>query len=176
MVLDPRIRFEELYRAHCGAVRAFVHRRAPASIADDVVADVFVHAWRRVDQVPSDELSWLLGITRGILANRRRAEARRTALQERLQIGAVVSQEAPLDECGGDSVVMDALATLSDRDRELLLLVAWDGLDRAQAARVLGITTSSFAVRLHRARRRLARALEMAEGNPPTCPPLLETL
>ena len=69
--MDPRARFEAMYRAHAGAVRSFVHRRVSAGVADDVVADVFVIAWRRLQEAPGDELPWLLAIARGVLANRR---------------------------------------------------------------------------------------------------------
>ena len=171
--MGSRIRFEALYRAHCGAVRAFVHRRVALGAADDVVSDVFVAAWRRLDQAPDDELGWLLGIARGVLANQRRGEARRVALRERLAAGAVAGVEHGPGSSGGGSEVMRALGSLRGRDQELLLLVAWDGLDRAEAARVLGISTNAFSVRLHRARRRLERALvaqgavQRQAGNPP---------
>jgi RNA polymerase sigma factor (sigma-70 family) len=151
--------FEALYREHCGTVRAYVHRRVPPAAADDVVADVFVIAWRRLNDVAEDELPWLIGIARGVLANRRRVEARRIGLRDRLVTNAVAESD-PQQECPlGESKVVRALTTLSQRDQELLLLVAWDGLDRTQAARALGISPSTFAVRLHRARRRLARAV-----------------
>jgi RNA polymerase sigma-70 factor (ECF subfamily) len=55
--------------------------------------------------------------------------------------------------------VIRALAQLPDRDRELLMLVAWEGLEPAQLARVLGVSRGTANVRLHRARRRLAAAL-----------------
>lgn len=161
--MDSRARFEALYRAHCGAVRSFVHRRVRSAAADDVVAEVFVVAWRRLDKAPGDELPWLLGIARGVLANRRRGDSRQQALRDRLAASTVAgAQDAPegFDE---DSALMRALGCLSRLDQEVLLLVAWDGLDRVQAARVLGITPGLFSVRLHRARRRLARLLASQE-------------
>src|SRR5579875_534806 len=93
MMMDSRARFEEMYRAHCGAVRSFVHRRARPAVADDVVADVFALAWRRLDQVPGDALPWLLGIARGVLANRRRGEARQQALHDRLAASTIPAAE-----------------------------------------------------------------------------------
>jgi RNA polymerase sigma-70 factor, ECF subfamily len=150
-----------MYGEQGSALRTFVHRRVDASIADDVVAEVFLLAWRRFDHVPPDPLPWLIGIARGVLANQRRGQARRAALYERL------TRSSRLDESDPDlltaaelSPVLAACASLSLRDREVLLLVAWDGLERDQAARALGITSAQFAVRLHRARRRLRRALE----------------
>jgi RNA polymerase sigma-70 factor, ECF subfamily len=154
-------------------VRAFVHRRVASAAADDVVSEVFVIAWRRLDQAPPDELPWLLGIARGVLANQRRGDARRLALRDRLTARAGGGIEHGPDSPGGESEVLVAFGSLSQRDQELLLLVAWDGLDRAQAASVLGIGTTAFSVRLHRARRRLERALaaqraiERRAGDPP---------
>lgn len=126
-------------------------------MADDVVADVFLVAWRRLDDVPPEPLPWLLGVARRVVANRRRGAARDVALVTRLQCEPI----APADSgaVADDPAVFQALERVSERDRELLLLVAWDGLGREQAAAVLGISPGTFAVRLHRARRRFARAL-----------------
>ncbi len=93
-----------------------------------------------------------------MLANQRRGEARRSALQARI-VQSTHDDVEPAAGSRGDSAVLRACAALSPRDQEILLLVAWDRLDRGQAARVLGISTATFAVRLHRARRRLERAL-----------------
>jgi RNA polymerase sigma-70 factor (ECF subfamily) len=162
--MDSRARFEALYRAHCGSVRSFVHRRVRSAAADDVVADVFVLAWRQLDRAPGDELPWLLGIARGVLANRRRGEARQRALRDRLAASTVAGVQPAHEGFGGESeALMRALGGLSRLDQEILLLVAWDGLDRVQAASVLGITPGLFSVRLHRARRRLARVLASQE-------------
>jgi RNA polymerase sigma-70 factor (ECF subfamily) len=145
-------------------VRSFVHRRVPPAAADDVVADVFVTAWRQLDKAPGDELSWLLAIARGVLANRRRGEARQLALRDRLAASTVAGVQREPEGSGGGSGLMRALGSLGRLDQEVLLLVAWDGLDRTQAARALGVTPGLFSVRLHRARRRLERALAAREG------------
>jgi RNA polymerase sigma-70 factor, ECF subfamily len=150
-----------MYGEQGSALRTFVHRRVDASMADDVVAEVFLLAWRRFDDVPSDSLPWLIGIARGVLANQRRGQVRRTALHERLTRNSRLDLSDPGLRTGDElSPVLAACASLSVRDQEVLLLVAWDGLERDQAARALGITSAQFAVRLHRARRRLCRALE----------------
>jgi RNA polymerase sigma-70 factor (ECF subfamily) len=167
--MDRRFQFEAMYSEQGPALRTFVHRRIDAAVADDVVADVFLVAWRRYDEAPSDVLPWLLGIARGVLANQRRGQARRFALYERLAGIAPSEFRDPGPERSGEvSPVLQACASLDPRDQEILLLVAWDGLDRGQAARVLGISTAQFAVRLHRARRRLQRALraEPQTGTP----------
>ena len=164
--MDAQARFDALYREHAGEVRRYVRRRWDTQSADDVVADVFVVAWRRLGDVPDDPLPWLLAVARRILANRRRGDARDHALRDRIRseqlrapaVGAADASQA-------HEVVWVALSTLSDRDREALLLVAWEGLSTARAARVVGVRANTFAARLYRARRRFARALR-AHTNP----------
>lgn len=147
---------------------AFVRRRVGGSEADDVVSEVFLIAWRRLDDVPADALPWLLGVARRVVANARRSQARNVSLHERLgQEGSVRGEIAdiPVEH---DPRVLRALASLGEGDQEVLLLVAWDELRREQAAKVLGVSTGAFAVRLHRARRRFARALADQDGSEPS--------
>ena len=137
----------------------YVRRRSDAQSADDVVADVFVVAWRRLDDVPEDPLPWLLGVARRTLANSRRSTARDLALKARIafeQSSHVVQER--------DDAVLRALGVLREPDREALLLVGWEGLEPARAAVVLGVRANTFSARLYRARRRFARALA-AERN-----------
>jgi RNA polymerase sigma-70 factor (ECF subfamily) len=153
-------RFERLFREHYGAVRGYALRRAPGDLAQDVVSETFLVAWRRLDDVPADALPWLFGVARRVLANQRRSADRSSALEQR--IGANVAAVAnDVGENVGDSeLVRAALARLSDRDREALMLVAWHGLSGARAAHAAGCTRTAFAVRLHRARGRLAKELD----------------
>ncbi len=164
--LDRRRRLEGLFSAHSAAVRAYARRRVAPGAADDVVSEVFVVAWRRLEDVPDDGLPWLLGCARRIIANQRRSVRRQAALLQRL------SRERVPGSRGveiGDSVLGDALAALSDGDREVLMLTAWEGLEPARAAAVIGCSRTAFAMRLHRARRRLAATmvrLDSAESDP----------
>jgi RNA polymerase sigma-70 factor (ECF subfamily) len=158
MVVDPQTRFDSLYRQHSGTVKRYVLRRFDAQWADDVVADVFVVCWRRLEDVPDDPLPWLLAVARHVLANRRRRDARQGALARVLRFERPPAGNAPGDLKPGTEV-WRALAALSERDRELLLLVAWEGLSTAGAARVLGVRANTCSARLSRARRRFARAL-----------------
>jgi RNA polymerase sigma-70 factor (ECF subfamily) len=158
MMADPQARFDALYREHSGAVKRYVLRRFDAQSADDVVADVFVICWRRLADVPDDPLPWLLAVARNVLANRRRRDARQSALARVLGFQRPLAAAAPCDVAPG-AEVWRALAALSQRDRELLLLVAWEGLSTARAARVLGLRANTCSARLSRARRRFARAL-----------------
>jgi RNA polymerase sigma-70 factor, ECF subfamily len=156
---DRRDEFEELFAAHYWAVRDFVLRRVPASTAEDVVAETFLIAWRRLAEIEDDPLPWLLGVARRVVANQLRADRRRGALRDRLRgtVGASAPEWEPPVDAGSD--LGQALASLSQREREALLLVAWEGLDAPRAARVLGCSAATFRVRLHRARRRVAGQL-----------------
>jgi RNA polymerase sigma-70 factor (ECF subfamily) len=154
-------RFDQLFRAHYARVLSYARRRTSPSVADDVVAETFLTAWRRLDDIPRDELPWLLGVARRVIANQHRREATQQRIRHR------VARE-PVDEAGSASLpdpdLPRALAELSDRDRELLTLVAWDGLSAAEAARVVGCSPATARVRLHRARRRLAAKLSASTG------------
>jgi RNA polymerase sigma-70 factor, ECF subfamily len=146
-------RFEQIYERHADAVRAYVRRRAPESLVDDVVADVFVVALRRLDDVPRDALPWLYAVARKTLANERRK-------RRDVPVGAPEASYEP--EPVGDSQLAAAFAALSDGDREVLRLVAWEGLAPRDAARVLECSPVAARVRYHRAKSRLAALLENA--------------
>jgi RNA polymerase sigma-70 factor, ECF subfamily len=157
-------RFTQLFDAHFRSVSVYALRRTTAAEADDVVAETFLVAWRRLDEVPDHPKPWLLGVARRVLANQRRASGRRRALVER-----VGSQQASAQEAGATPPVLQALARLSERDRETLLLVAWERLSAAEGAVASGCSATAFKVRLHRARRRLRtelRRLERARPQP----------
>jgi RNA polymerase sigma factor (sigma-70 family) len=168
-VVDDDARFERLYRAHASTVRAYARRRLTSdALADDVVSDVFLVVWRRLDEVPPQPRPWLYGIARRALANRRRGEARTTALRERIHREPRPRADGVPDE---DGRVVRALARLSEPDRELLLLVAWEGLEPSELAQALGARSGTIAVRLHRARHRLTDALAAEDrltDTPPT--------
>jgi RNA polymerase sigma-70 factor (ECF subfamily) len=159
---DRRRRFEELVDANYAPLLGYAMRRVdqPADAAD-VVCDVFLVTWRRIDDVPTGEEStlWLYGVARRSVANARRGLRRRRALHDRLQAQVdalrLVSPEPSVVE-----PIADALARLSDDDRELLTLTAWEGLSPTQIAAVVGVEPGTVRVRLHRARRRLKALLD----------------
>jgi RNA polymerase sigma-70 factor (ECF subfamily) len=155
---DRRAALERLFETYAGAVRAYARRRVDAAAADDAVSEVFVVAWRRLDDVPPDALPWLLGCARHVLAHQQRRLGRDVALLTRLN--AMPRGEASVP----DGSLAQAFSALTEQDRELLLLIAWEGLDMAQAAQVLGCSRNALGVRLHRARKRFAAALRIADG------------
>jgi RNA polymerase sigma-70 factor, ECF subfamily len=153
-------RFAELFRAHQRAVRHYVARRAWPDAVDDVVADTFLIAWRRLESIPRDPLPWLFTTAHNCLSNHRRGAVRGAALLERL--AAEPSPAAPdeLERLAKRDSIVRALARLSDRERELVMLGDWDGISPRQIAATLGIGAVEARARLYRARRKLRAALD----------------
>lgn len=159
-VADPRAeRFEALFAAHHPAINAYALRRAEPELAADAVADTFLVAWRRLEDIPEPPLPWLYGVARRALADQRRSASRRDALSARAAFQRPVPSPDLADRLGEQDAIRTAFGTLSDDDRETLALVAWEGLDPADAALAAGCSRTTFNVRLFRARRRLATAL-----------------
>ena len=156
-------RFESLYREYYGRVLAYALRRATPDVAHDVVADTFLVAWQRRERMPDQPLPWLLGVARKTLANQRRSVRRRQSLLTELKAEQLARPGPPSEPTGAALDVMAALDRLSEADRELLRLVAWEGLTPAEAAKVLGQSAATCRVRLHRARGRLADELGRGE-------------
>jgi RNA polymerase sigma-70 factor (ECF subfamily) len=159
-----RDRFERIFAATYQPVRAYVVRRAPAAAVEDVLSEVFLVAWRRLDSVADDPLPWLFGVARRVLANQFRAERRRGALLDRLRLGAGFEDPGWQTPPGLRAELAAAVSALSATEREALLLVAWEGLTPDRGARAAGCSPSAFRVRLHRARGHVAAALGDGTG------------
>jgi RNA polymerase sigma-70 factor (ECF subfamily) len=154
---ERRRRFEGLFAAYGSDIVAYCRWRADAaSDVQDVVAEVFLAAWRRLDELPDGDAArvWLYATARRVLANQRRSTRRRRALQERLASEAVTASRASSSSGREGELVHEALRRLEPRDRETLLLAEWEGLSPAQIAGVLGCLSVTVRGRLHRARRR----------------------
>jgi RNA polymerase sigma-70 factor (ECF subfamily) len=167
---DDRARvFEELFDAHYWPLRAYVMRRCSSAVVDDIVSETFLVAWRRLDLVGEDPLPWLFAVARRLVANHLRADRRRGALLARLEgfVGTGVAWEPP---AAMNPQLAGAVGSLSAREREALLLVAWEGLDPRRAAQAVGCSPAAFRVRLHRARQRVATALDDPAPGPPHSP------
>ncbi len=160
---DVQKTFRDLYERHAGSVYGYAARRSSAQEAQDVVAETFLVAWRRIDDVPVDALPWLLGVARRVLSNTRRSTQRRASLGARLRLVArPLAHHDPADQVGSKDAVLTALTRLSAVEHEALTLIAWEGLDVERAARVAGCTKATFSVRLHRAKRHLMKELALA--------------
>jgi RNA polymerase sigma factor (sigma-70 family) len=158
-----RDRFENCFREHHARLLAFTMRRVSGrEAAEDVVADTFAVAWRRRDRIPDCPLPWLYAIATNVIADQYRSTRRRHNL------GARLANEARSGESGADpdeslarrDAFSTAFAQLEEQEREVLRLIAWDGLEVREAAQVFGCSQGAFRVRLHRARRKLARRLD----------------
>jgi RNA polymerase sigma factor (sigma-70 family) len=159
--------FEDAYRSSGTAVLGYALRRTVSrDDALDVVAETFAIAWRRradLPEDPQDVRPWLFGIARRCLANAarsgRRADRLGARLAEAFADTAVPDPSTLHEHRTGTGLVIEALHRLSPEDRELVTLVAWEGLTPAQAAAALGVSSGTVRVRLHRARTRLRTLL-----------------
>ena len=158
---DPGQDFEEMYIAHYPAVHDYVRRRTTSSDdAADAIAETFIIAWRKLREVPSgaEARYWLYGVARRVLANQRRGEARSSALAARLR-AEFAESSGPIETADRDEI-RTAFESLSGDDREILSLAGWEGLKATEIAVVLGCTHGTARIRLHRARKRLAKELQ----------------
>jgi RNA polymerase sigma factor (sigma-70 family) len=172
---EQRRRFEDVYSANCGPVLAYVLRRVRScDDAADVLAETFLVAWRRLDELPPGDAArpWLYGVARRVLANQRRGERRRSALTERLRTElttlGLAAQPGWSQTTGELAEVAQAFRRLPEPDQELLALVGWEGLNANQIAAALGCSSNAARIRVHRARRKLAA--ELARGTTPPRP------
>jgi RNA polymerase sigma factor (sigma-70 family) len=170
-------RFRAMYEQHYPAVLRYAARRVGTEAARDVAAETFLTAWRRLDRVPPGQpLPWLYATARKCLANELRRRETRQRLDSRLRgeatLGQDVADPEPSGRVADRLAVLAALASLRPDDQEALRLIEWEQLDVSAAAQVMGCSAPTFRVRLHRARRRLARALVRADepgsGDPGT--------
>jgi RNA polymerase sigma-70 factor (ECF subfamily) len=160
-VPSARARFETLFTDHQRHVLAYAMRRAQAlADAEDVTAETFTIAWRKLDAVPADPLPWLYAVARRVLANHRRGRGRRERLAALLRVDDVPTPLRAGEDHDGPTFA--ALASLRPADQEVLRLVAWENLGNNEIAAVLGVTPNAVAIRLHRARARFADALARA--------------
>jgi len=113
--------------------------------------------------VPAVPLPWLLGVARNVLSERYRDEVRQAGLAAELRAWVAEADADVADGVTERAAVLAALARLSDDDRELLSLLAWHNLSTREAARIIGCSTATFFVKLHRARKRLEQALTGAQ-------------
>jgi len=162
------VRFAEVYKAYRWHVYAYCLRRTSRELVDDAVADTFLTAWRKVDDLPigADVLPWLYSVAYRVLGRQWRSASRRQTLVEKLA-GAGLEYVAPPEmfvvaDHESDQVVR-AVSKLKPNDREIIRLAVWEDLDRPQIALVLGISTDAVRQRLYEARKRLVSEYERLE-------------
>jgi RNA polymerase sigma factor (sigma-70 family) len=162
---DDRLR--QVFLTYADRVFAYALRHVDRDRAQDVIADVFIVAWRRIEDMPSEPLPWLLVIARNCLRTRRRSDTRQRRLALELVTQAIVASARGAEDVAVErDAMMSALGRLSERERESLFLIAWDGLSSAEAAQVAGCSRATFDVRLCRARARLQQLLDSEPERP----------
>ncbi len=160
---DRKARFSRVYRSTRAEILAYLLRRAPQrEDAADLLGEVYLAAWRRIDDVPEGDAArlWLYGVARRVLANsyRRQRTVRNVAGVLRAEL--IARDVAAIDTADAKIVaVHDALDALDADDRELLTLTAWEQLTPAEIAGMTGAAPGTVRVRLHRARARLRAEL-----------------
>jgi RNA polymerase sigma-70 factor (ECF subfamily) len=152
MGAQEKTRFERLARDNSPAIANYLRRRLyplNSSDLDDLVEEVLIIVWRRIDNVPADaETAWIIGVARNVLQNARRKKNRATAFETALR--PVMTESSAEDAVVADAAITEALMLLGPEEREILMLHFWDGLSSAQIAHILGTTENAAAVRLSR--------------------------
>jgi RNA polymerase sigma-70 factor (ECF subfamily) len=157
--------FRTLYESHYDDVLAYCRRRTGTSDAHDATSEVFLIAWRKLDDLPEPEKvrSWLFGVAYRVLGHQWRSRSRYGRLQRRVAGTGHRTEpgpEAVVLRNAEDRRVLNALARLRPTDQEILRLAGWEEMPHAHIAEVLGISVAAVHQRFHRAKARLARAYD----------------
>jgi RNA polymerase sigma-70 factor (ECF subfamily) len=175
---DPEAAFRELYQATYDDLLCFVERRVHLAVADDVVAEVLLTAWRRFADVPvsrDEARAWLFMVAHNVLRNRHRSDHRQQSLALRVRREPVPDAGAEADGAAARIDLVRAWRRLSPDDQQVLTLTVFEDLTGPQAARVLGISRTAFSLRLLRARRRLRHHLHLHREAAPVIRPATTT-
>lgn len=153
-----RARFEHVARALIEPLRRYLVRRTDPATADDVLSETLLICWRRLDEIPAEPLAWAYAVARNCLANAERSRRRKDRLIARIwQLDRPPEQTAPVQD--PDPELTTALDRLPAMDAELLRLWAWEELQPAEIAEVVGMSANAVSIRLHRARQKLKSML-----------------
>ena len=165
---ESEAKFDHVYQRNFSSIYTYFLRRAGRDEVADLVSDVFLIAWRRLDQVPQppEDRLWLYGVARRVMSQHSRSTMRRRRLAIRIRHDAVLprADEAPPD-AAMSSRVSGLLEHLRPKDREVVKLIAWDGLSNAEVASVLGCTPNAVAIRWHRSLKHLRSRLGISDGS-----------
>jgi RNA polymerase sigma-70 factor (ECF subfamily) len=162
LVRSGEAEFRRLYDRHYDAIHSYFVRRSGISSAQDLTAEVFLVAWRRIDDVPrgEDTLLWLYGVAANVAAHHRRSIARGVRLNARLRsvpTNGINQPEPQVIRRAEYDQVLAATARLRPADQEILRLAAWEELPHEQIGRLLGCSVAAVDQRIHRAKKRLAK-------------------
>jgi RNA polymerase sigma-70 factor (ECF subfamily) len=174
-----QLQYERLYRVHAQAVYAYCLRRTTTDEAKDAMADVFVVAWRRFEVMPQGDstLPWLYGVARKVLSDQQRSARRRDRLFVRAVSNfetAVPGPEAQIVRRSEHEAVISALGRLPEKDRDIVLLVQWEGLSREKVAEMMYLSRSAIDKRIARAYEKMAKSLGVKKQDVRTPPVTIE--
>lgn len=162
--MAARAIFSALYEENYDAVYAFCARRVGHNEAADATSEVFTVVWRRIGELPADgPEAWLFGVARGVVLNRWRSRKRQRRLRDKIQgvrEPAAAGPETVVVRNEETDAALAALDSLRSNDKEVLMMSAWDELSGPQIAEILGISVSAVDQRIHRARKRLGKAMQ----------------
>ncbi len=167
--------FKRLYEKYSTRVLAYCVRRIGPDLAHDALAETFLVAWRRFDDLPGgeDNLPYLYGVASKVLSNSRRSSLRRSRLASRLQsLGVDHTADASTYVIQSDQNrrVLAAIAQLGKKDQEILMLYTWEEVSREKIAEMMGMTKPAVDQRIHRCYKRLARTFGNADVEPTSLP------
>ena len=172
-------RFDALYRAYSLDVLGYCARRTSREEAKDATSEAFLVALRRIDDVPEGDraLPWLLTVAKNVISNRNRSSRRRLRLAAKVADDTEATVPGPEPQVVRHSEherLIAALEKLSDKDREILRLVEWEGLSREQVADMFFVSRAAIDQRISRSYKRLSRMLGVPQRETSTPPVPLE--
>ena len=163
--------FQAAFESCSAPVLAFALRRVGSrEDAEDVLSETFAVAWRRREELPDPPLPYLYAIAANVVKNSRRSSRRLGRLRGKLAGQREPQAEDHADQVAANDAFSLAFSSLSESQRDILRLVAWEGLDTRDGAVALECSETAYKVRLHRARRELEKRMADAghvEGDMP---------
>lgn len=159
-----RERFRILYNDLYDELWRYIQRRSiNTEEARDTLSEVFLVAWRRLEDIPAGNEArlWLFGVARNLVKTSWRKRKRSGDLLVRIgsEMSTRVTTDEELDNSGVLKIVK-ALQFLSENDQEILRLLAWENLSHKEISVVLGCSENAVAIRIRRARVRLMKVLQ----------------
>ena len=160
--------FADVYERFFRQVYGYCLRRTSPDRVDDVVAETYLVAWRRIDDVPDGDaaLPWLYSVAYRVLSTHFRGRSRQRKLAEKLTsvgVEPVASTEDFIVMSEDSAQVLEAIARLRSTDQEILKLAVWEELSHAEIAEVLGIAVGAVKQRALIARKNLTREYKRLE-------------
>jgi RNA polymerase sigma-70 factor (ECF subfamily) len=160
-----------MFADHRDAVWSYCYRRLDRSDVPDAVAEVFLAAWRRIENAPAapETLAWLYGIARNVVRNATRSSGRRRRLHEKaasIRAPHPATPEVEVVRRAEDAALLAAVARLKPLEQELLRLRTWEELPLAEIAAATGLSVRAVESKLARVRKRLAGMLDVPTRKP----------